>query len=52
MNCSLAPVDTLGRMLHTFSVTAIEIDNYDEEIWDGDLRCTDMYYYSKDLKKK
>ena len=28
------------------------IDNYDEEIWDGDLRCTDMYYYSKDLKKK
>ena len=28
------------------------IDNYNEEIWDGDLRCTDMYYYSKDLKKK
>lgn len=28
------------------------IDNYDEEIWDGDLHCTDMYYYSKDLKKK
>lgn len=27
------------------------IDNYDEEIWDGDLHCTDMYYYSKDLKK-
>lgn len=27
------------------------VDNYDEEIWDGDLHCTDMYYYSKDLKK-
>ena len=28
------------------------IDNYNEEIWDGDLHCTDMYYYSKNLKKK
>ena len=28
------------------------VDNYDEEIWDGDLQCIDMYYYSKDLKKK
>lgn len=27
------------------------IDNYKEEICDGDLHCTDMYYYSKDLKK-
>lgn len=27
------------------------IDNYDEEICDGDLHCTDMYYYSKNLKK-
>lgn len=26
------------------------VDNYDEEIWDGDLKCVDMYYYSKDLK--
>ena len=26
------------------------IDNYDEEIIDGDLHCIDMYYYSKDLK--
>ena len=26
------------------------VDNYDEEIWDGDLQCIDMYYYSKDLK--
>ena len=28
------------------------IDNYDEEIIDGDLHCIDMYYYSKDLKGK
>ncbi len=28
------------------------IDNYDEEFKDGDLICTDMIYYSKDLKKK
>lgn len=27
------------------------VDNYAEEIWDGDLQCIDMYYYSKDLKK-
>ena len=28
------------------------IDNYREEIKDGDLVCTDLIYYSKDLKKK
>lgn len=28
------------------------IDNYKEEIWDGNLQCIDMYYYSKDLNKK
>ena len=28
------------------------IDMADEEIIDGDLHCIDMYYYSKDLKKK
>ena len=28
------------------------IDNYNKEIRDGDLICTDMIYYSKDLKKK
>ena len=27
------------------------IENYEEEIWDGDLLCTDIYYYSKELKK-
>jgi hypothetical protein len=28
MNSSLSPNDQLGRMLHTFSTTATEIDNY------------------------
>ena len=28
------------------------IDNYNEEIKDGDLICTDLIYYSKELKKK
>ena len=28
------------------------IDNYQEEIKDGELTCTDLIYYSKDLKKK
>ena len=27
------------------------VDNYPEEIWDGDLHCIDMYYYYKDLSK-
>ena len=27
------------------------IDNYEEEIWDGDIHCIDMHYYSKDLNK-
>lgn len=26
------------------------IDNYQEEIWDGDLHCIDMYYYQKSFK--
>lgn len=25
------------------------VDNYNEEIWDGDLQCIDMYYYYKEL---
>ncbi len=28
------------------------IDNYSKEIWDGDLQCIDMYYYSKEFEKK
>ena len=28
------------------------LDNYDKEIWDGDLQCIDRYYYSKNLKKR
>lgn len=31
MNTSLTPNDTLGRMLHTFSCTAYEIDSYNFE---------------------
>ena len=27
------------------------VDNYKEEIWDGNLHCIDMYYYSKKLVK-
>ena len=26
------------------------LDNYDEELFDGDLKCSDMYYYEKKLK--
>lgn len=25
------------------------IDNYENEIWDGNLQCIDMYYYSKEF---
>ena len=25
------------------------VDNYENEIWDGDLHCIDMYYYSKEF---
>lgn len=28
------------------------VDNYDEEIKDGNMQCVDMYYYSKELQKK
>ena len=27
------------------------IDNYEKELWDENLHCIDMYYYSKDLKE-
>ena len=27
------------------------VNNYNEEVWDGDLHCIDIYYYSKALKK-
>ena len=27
------------------------IDNYNEELWDENMLCVDMYYYSKDLYK-
>ncbi len=25
------------------------VDNYEEEVWDGDLHCIDMYYYAKEF---
>jgi hypothetical protein len=31
MNTSLSPEDGLGRMLHSFSTTAYEIDEYKQE---------------------
>ena len=27
------------------------VDNYNEEIWDGDLHCIDMYYYAREFRK-
>ena len=27
------------------------VDNYKEEVWDGDFHCIDMYYYSKELNQ-
>lgn len=27
------------------------VDNYKEEVWDGDFHCIDMYYYSKVLNQ-
>ena len=37
---------------HFKTVKNFFVDNYDEELFDGDLKCSDMYYYIKDLKKK
>lgn len=36
-----------NRYHHT--VKNFFVDNYEEEIWDGDLHCIDMYYYSKEF---
>ena len=38
-----------NRYHHT--VKNFFVDNYEDEIWDGDLHCIDMYYYSKILNK-
>ena len=36
---------------HFKTVKNFFVDNYyDEELFDGDLKCSDMYYYLKDLK--
>lgn len=36
-----------NRYHHT--VKNFFIDNYKEDIWDGDLHCIDMYFYCKEL---
>ena len=33
------------------TIKSFFIDNYYNEIWDKDLKCTDIYYYSKNLMK-
>ena len=35
---------------HFKTVKNFFVDNYDEELFDGDLKCSDMYYYEKKLK--
>lgn len=39
-----------GFKTYHHTVKNFFIDNYKEEIWDGDFRCIDMYYYSRKLK--
>ena len=40
-----------GFRTYHHTVKNFFVDNYKEEIWDGDFRCIDMYYYSKELNK-
>ena len=40
-----------GFTKYHHTVKIFFIDNYKEEIWDGDLHCIDMYYYSKEFIK-
>ena len=35
---------------HFKTVKNFFVDNYDEELFDSDLKCSDMYYYEKKLK--
>ena len=58
MNSSLAPNDTLGRMLHTFSCTAYEIAEFNYEtlknmgfIVIGDQTIVSLHWKTVDLKK-
>ena len=36
-------------LLTAFKPFNNSINNYSEEVWDGDLHCIDMYYYSKEF---
>ncbi|MBO5349461.1 MAG: GNAT family N-acetyltransferase [Clostridia bacterium] len=38
-----------GFKTYHHTVKNFFVDNYEEEIWDGDLHCIDMYYYAKDF---
>ena len=64
-NCWVIPTDKPSRLfklsgdLHLHTEEGIDPKRNqniyitsDEEIKDGDLICTDLIYYSKDLKKK
>jgi hypothetical protein len=44
MNSSLSPNDTLGRMLHTFSTTAIEVKDYNYK----ELRASGLVFSKAD----
>ena len=39
-----------GFKTYHHTVKNFFVDNYKEEIYDGDFHCIDMYYYSKNLK--
>jgi hypothetical protein len=56
MNVSLAPVDTLGRMLHTFSCTAYEVADYNFEnlqkygmMIEPNIETRELKFYSRSL---
>ena len=38
-----------GFKKYHHTVKKFFIDNYKEEIWDGNLHCIDLYYYSKEF---
>lgn len=51
--CLARKIDTLSKLRGIKKIIKnFLVDNYDEEIKDGDLICTDLIYYLKDLKKK
>ena len=38
-----------GFIKYHHTVKNFFVDNYEQEIWDGDLHCIDMYYYAKEF---